>query len=57
MQKKEENSNLKLKHVAAYENEELRCLLSDTRTNLALLHAEMAQIKSEYETKCRELNK
>lgn len=45
-----------LKQDAALETRELRSNLSDTRTNLALLHSEMAKIKAEYESKCRELS-
>lgn len=41
---------------AVSENRELRSTLADTRTNLALLHSEMAQLRSEYEEKCHELN-
>jgi hypothetical protein len=43
-------------HDVASENWELRNMLADTRTNLALLHSEMAQLRSEYEEKCHELN-
>jgi hypothetical protein len=41
---------------AASENLELRNMLADTRTNLAVLRSEMAQLRSEYEEKCHELN-
>jgi tellurite resistance protein len=41
---------------AACENQELRNMLTDTKTNLALLRSEMAQLQSEYEEKCHELN-
>lgn len=38
------------------ENRELRHMLADTKTNLALLRSEMAQLRSDYEAKCQELN-
>lgn len=37
------------------ENRELRHMLADTKTNLALLRSEMAQLRSDYEMKCQEL--
>ncbi|PNF28621.1 hypothetical protein B7P43_G09398, partial [Cryptotermes secundus] len=43
-------------HDVASENRELRNMLADTKTNLALLHSEMAQLRAEYEEKCHELN-
>ena len=41
---------------AATENQELRNMLADTRTNLAVLRSEMAQLRTEYEEKCHEFN-
>uniref|UniRef100_A0A1B6DVN7 Ras and EF-hand domain-containing protein n=2 Tax=Clastoptera arizonana TaxID=38151 RepID=A0A1B6DVN7_9HEMI len=38
------------------ENRELRMMLADTKTNLAMLHSEMAQLRADYEKKCQELN-
>ncbi|XP_066995628.2 ras and EF-hand domain-containing protein homolog [Anabrus simplex] len=38
------------------ENRELRNMLADTKTNLALLRSEMAHLKSTYEEKCHQLN-
>jgi hypothetical protein len=44
------------KYDAASENQELRNMLADTRTNLVLLRSEMAQLRTEYEEKCHEFN-
>ncbi|XP_065219535.1 ras and EF-hand domain-containing protein homolog [Planococcus citri] len=55
-QQKTDSSHLGLKYETNIENEKLKDLLSDTRTNFAYVNSEMARIKSEYETKCRELN-
>jgi hypothetical protein len=41
---------------AANENQELRNVLADTKTNLAVLRSEMAQLRSEYEEKCHDFN-
>lgn len=54
-QKKEETNNLKSE--CTLQDLELRSTLTDTRTNLALVHAEMAKVRAEYEAKCKELNK
>ncbi|KAI5699398.1 ras and EF-hand domain-containing protein-like isoform X1 [Diaphorina citri] len=43
-------------HNFSFENEELKITLEKTKNNLDLVHAEMAQLKSEYEGKCQELN-
>uniref|UniRef100_A0A8D8SIK4 Ras and EF-hand domain-containing protein n=1 Tax=Cacopsylla melanoneura TaxID=428564 RepID=A0A8D8SIK4_9HEMI len=40
----------------SFENKELKMTLEKTKTNLDLVHAEMAQLKNEYEGKCQELN-
>ena len=38
------------------ENRSLKCVLNDTQTNIALLRAEMNQIRHQYENKCSELS-
>ena len=47
---------LSSEYGAATENLELRNMLTDTKTNLAVLRSEMAQLRSEYEEKCHEFN-
>jgi len=47
---------LSSEYGAATENQELKNMLADTRTNLAVLRSEMAQLRSEYEEKCHEFN-
>ena len=41
---------------AVEENRNLKFSLNDTQTNIALLRAEMGQIRSQYENKCTELS-
>lgn len=41
---------------ALHENHQLRMNLIDTQTNVALMRSEMAQLRNQYEEKCRELN-
>ena len=41
---------------AADENRSLKCVLTDTQTNIALLRAELGQIRHQYENKCSELS-
>ena len=38
------------------ENRSLKMNLGDTQTNIALLKAELNQIRNQYDTKCTELN-
>ena len=38
------------------ENRHLKMSLGDTQTNIALLKAELNQTRSQYDTKCNELN-
>ncbi len=52
-----EEKNHHLKNESTQQNQELRATLSETTTNLALVHTEMARMRAEYETKCRELSK
>jgi hypothetical protein len=47
---------LSSEYGAAAENEELKNVLADTRTNLAVLRTEMAQLRTEYEEKCHDFN-
>ncbi|XP_069693118.1 ras and EF-hand domain-containing protein-like isoform X2 [Periplaneta americana] len=53
---KQDTTSADIGQDTASENRELRTMLADTRTNLALLHSEMAHLRSEYEDKCRQLN-
>jgi len=46
----------KLDH-AFNENRHLKISLGDTQTNIALLKAEFGQMRSQYDTKCAELNR
>ena len=38
------------------ENRSLKMNLGDTQTNIALLKAELNQVRNQYDTKCTELN-
>ncbi|XP_076317984.1 ras and EF-hand domain-containing protein homolog [Tachypleus tridentatus] len=40
---------------SVYENRQLRMSLMDTQTSVALMRSEIAQLRSQYEEKCREL--
>lgn len=53
---KKQEGNLVTHEASSRENSELRHTLADTKTNLVLLRTEMAQLRSEYEEKCRELH-
>lgn len=41
---------------STHENRQLRMSLMDTQTNVALMRSELAQLRTQYEEKCRELN-
>ena len=42
--------------TAAEENRNLKMHLNDTQTNIALLRAELGQIRNQYDVKCSELS-
>ena len=42
--------------TAFNENRHLKMTLGDTQTNIALLKAELSQVRGQYDTKCNELN-
>ena len=48
--------NKKKLENAVEENRNLKYTLNDTQTNIALLRAELGQIRSQYENKCTELS-
>ena len=50
-----EETQKRLDH-AVEENRNLKLSLNDTQTNIALLRAELGQIRSQYENKCTELS-
>ncbi|XP_049954714.1 ras and EF-hand domain-containing protein-like [Schistocerca serialis cubense] len=53
---KKQEAAKNLRHTDKDTNSELQSSLVDTKTTLAVLRAEMAQLKAEYEVKCRELH-
>lgn len=54
-QKIEEKNNMR--RESSTQKAELRSTLTHTNTNLALVEAEMARMKADYEFKCKELDR